>query len=67
MRVLCPDCKEPFEVSINDYDEGDCLECPECAIDLTVVVQSGKLKVKTERQRILEEESEFDQYYEDDA
>ncbi len=67
MKVICPECKEYFDLSINEYDEGDDLECPECTIGLMVVVQGGRLKVKTEKQQILEEESEFDQYYEDDA
>ena len=56
MKVKCPDCTEAFDLSVNEYDEGDALECPECKTELTVVVKRGKLGVIGEREKYYSEE-----------
>lgn len=64
MRVRCPECRENFELSVNDHDEGDFVECPECSLNLIVEVREGKFKLVSEKEKFYEED-EFDQYYED--
>lgn len=61
MKVKCPSCEESFELDVNEYDEGDAVDCPECGIALAVEVSGGKLKVVTEKERLMEEidEEEF--------
>lgn len=67
MKVKCPGCKEGFEVSINEYDEGDLLECPECTIELSVVVKDGRLGVISEKEKYFAEElDEFADELEDE-
>lgn len=60
MKVTCPDCKTPFDLDINAYDEGDSVECPECCTTLLVEVNKGELKVKTEKELFYEEADELD-------
>lgn len=56
MRVKCPECKEAFELSVNDYDEGDTVECPECSSECTVMVKDGKLKLASEKEKYFEDD-----------
>ncbi|MFH1225623.1 MAG: hypothetical protein V1676_07550 [Candidatus Diapherotrites archaeon] len=59
MRVKCPECKEPFDLSVNDYDEGDSVECPECSSECTVTVKGGKLKLASEKEKYYDADDEF--------
>ncbi|MFH1696539.1 MAG: hypothetical protein ABH854_01360 [Candidatus Diapherotrites archaeon] len=59
MKVKCPDCKELFELDINEHDEGDAVECPECYIECTVVVRGGKLALRSEKEKYFDNEDEF--------
>jgi hypothetical protein len=46
MKKLCPDCKVRFEVNLNEYDEGDAVNCTECNLEFTIISDSkGKLKL----------------------
>lgn len=56
MKVKCPDCKEAFDLGINDYDEGDDIECPECYQNFTVAVKSGKFRLVSDREKYFEED-----------
>lgn len=58
MKVRCPDCRERFELDQHEYEEGDFLSCPECAIDLVIMVKKGKLKVVSDKEKFMEEESD---------
>jgi DNA-directed RNA polymerase subunit RPC12/RpoP len=64
MKVVCPDCKEPFDISPNEYDEGDDVECPECGMALIVEVKNGRLAVITEKAKYYDEE--LDEYFSED-
>ena len=64
MKVTCPDCKERFEISVNDYDEGDAVECPNCACDYTVKVNNGRFKLITDKEKYYEND-ELDVLFED--
>ncbi len=56
MKVKCPECKEGFDLSVNDYEEDDLLQCPECTVDLVVKVNEGKFKLVTEKEKYFNEE-----------
>lgn len=69
MKVKCPDCKQKFEIDENEYDEGDFLNCPECNLEMTVVLdKGGKIKVKTAKEKDLdsEETGEFGEVFEEE-
>ncbi len=60
-KVRCPECSARFEKNLNDYDEGDTIECPECGAELIVEYDSlGKPMVKTPKEKFLEEDDEFE-------
>ncbi len=65
MKIRCPDCKEKFQIDTNEYDDGDYLNCPECNLEMTVILEKGKIKLKATREKELDEESEFDEYFDD--
>jgi len=58
-KVRCPDCKERFEIELQDYDEGDLLNCPECNLELVVEVKEGKPKLRVSKEKALDEIDEF--------
>lgn len=64
MKVKCPNCKEHFNLNMNQYEEGDSMECPECSEQLMVIVKNGKLAVETENAKYYEEELEYAEEYE---
>ena len=63
-KVRCPDCKERFEIELHEFDEGDLVNCPECNLELIVEVNEGKAKLRTAREKALDE-TDFDQFYEE--
>ena len=65
LKVKCPDCKQRFDFDAGEFDEGDLLNCPECNLEITVILNNGKLNVQASKEKELEEESEFDDYFED--
>lgn len=56
MKVKCPGCTEAFDLSVNEHEEGDALECPECGTELTVIVKNGKLGVMGEKEKYYSDE-----------
>ena len=56
MKVKCPECKEGFDLSVNDHEEDDLLQCPECTVDLVVKVKDGKFRLVTEREKYCDED-----------
>ncbi len=66
MKVKCPDCKEGFDISLNDYEEDDPVQCPECSIDLVIKVKEGKFKLMTEKEQYYDAELE-EELFEDAA
>jgi hypothetical protein len=66
LKVKCPDCKYKFDIDNNEYDDGDYLSCPDCNLELAIELDDfGKLKVKTSKEKELDELEEFDEYFED--
>ena len=65
MKVACPECDERFELDVNEFDQGDTAECPECSAELIVFVKKGKLGVKTPKASYYDSELE-EQLYEED-
>ncbi len=63
MKVKCPDCKQRFNVDMGEFDDGDLLNCPECNLEMTVILDSGRLNVLATKEKELEDD-EFD-YFED--
>ena len=51
MKVKCPDCDTRFDLDVNEYDEEDLVECPECAASLIVKVREGRFVLVPERQK----------------
>jgi len=67
-KFRCPDCKEWFDLEIDEYDEGDYVNCPECNLELVVELKSGKPRLKIAREKDIDEEDEvgsFDEFYEE--
>lgn len=60
MRKICIDCKARFDVPINDLEEGDPFDCPECGLEYTVISDSqNKLKL-VESKKIEMDDDEFE-------
>ena len=66
MKIRCPDCKNPFEITQNEYDDGDYLECPDCSLDLVVKVKKGKIKVVTDKEKYYDEEEAPEEFFEEE-
>jgi len=59
MKKTCVDCKARFEAVLEDLDEGDSLNCPECNLEYTVVAnKKGQLKIIETKQLEMEDDSE---------
>ena len=43
MRKTCKDCKTRFEVDLDELDEGDYINCPECNLEYVLVVDDTDL------------------------
>ncbi len=63
-KVRCPDCKEKFEIELEEFDEGDLLNCPECNLELIVEVNEGQSKIRVSKEKAIEE-TDFDEFYEE--
>jgi len=64
MKVKCPECEERFGLDINEFDEGDKVDCPECSAELLVFVKRGRLAVKTPKSNYYD--SELDEFFEEE-
>lgn len=64
MKVKCPDCETKFEMNVNEYEEEDFLECPECSAPLIVKVRNGKFVLMPEREKY--DEYSLEEYYTDE-
>ncbi len=68
-KFRCPDCKQSFDLEIEEYDEGDFLNCPECNLELVVEIKAGKPKLKIAKEKDIDEEDEagsFDEAFEEE-
>jgi lysine biosynthesis protein LysW len=61
--VNCPVCDAAIDVEEDELDEGDVVECEECAAALTVV---SKDPLEFEAEEEEEEEEEEDEYSDDE-
>ncbi len=59
MKVTCPECKESFDLSINDHDEGDDVSCPDCNEALIITVKGGRFKLIYEKEKYFDEDLEL--------
>jgi hypothetical protein len=60
MRKICKDCEVQFDVPVDDLEEGDPFDCPECGLEYTAVADTGgKLKL-VESKRLEMENDEFE-------
>ena len=63
MKKLCSECKARFEVNLEELEEGDAVNCPECNLEFTIIANKvGKLKLieskALEMEELEDEESE---------
>jgi len=63
-KVRCPDCKERFEIELEEFDEGDLLNCPACNLELIVEVNEGQPKIRVSKEKVIDE-TDFDEFYEE--
>jgi DNA-directed RNA polymerase subunit RPC12/RpoP len=42
MKKTCVDCKTRFEFTIDDLEEGDPFDCPECGLEYTLIYKGDK-------------------------
>lgn len=59
-KMRCPDCKQRFEIELEDLDEGDAINCPECNLELVVEVSEGKTKLRIAKEKGIDEDEETD-------
>ena len=64
MKVKCPECEERIDLDVNEFDQGDPVECPECSAELIVFIKKGRLAVKTPKADYYD--SELEELYEED-
>ena len=69
MKKTCPECRERFDINLNELEEGDLINCPECNLEFTVVVDSaGNAKLRLSKEVGIDEESEeMDSYFGDET
>jgi len=61
-KIKCPECEETFSIELDEYDDGDYLACPECNLELVVVLSAtGRLSVKPAKEVDLE--NGYDEFY----
>ena len=66
MEVKCPDCRGKFGVESTEYDHGDLINCPECNLELEVVVKKdSKYSVKKAKDKYLDDHDFVDFYDEE--
>jgi alpha-aminoadipate carrier protein LysW len=63
--VNCPVCDAPIDVDEDELDEGDVVECEECAAALTVV-STDPLEFAAEESEDEDEEEEDDEFSDDE-
>ena len=64
MKKLCKDCKTRFDVPIEDLEDGDAIDCPECGLEYTIVyegvtptlIESKKLEMDNDEFNLDEDE-----------
>jgi DNA-directed RNA polymerase subunit RPC12/RpoP len=39
MKKMCKDCKSRFDVPVDDLEDGDAFDCPECGLEYTIVYE----------------------------
>lgn len=64
MKKTCTDCKTRFEVKLDDVEEGDNVNCPECNLEYTLIYDT-KGKEKLVETKVLEMEDSEDEESED--
>jgi len=64
MKLSCPECKEGFELDLNEHDEGDNCECPECYAGLILKVSRGQFKAVSDNEKYYS--SELDEFFNED-
>jgi DNA-directed RNA polymerase subunit RPC12/RpoP len=65
MKVRCPDCEIKIDVDVNEYEEEDFLDCPECSASLIVKVRSGRFVLVPEREKY--DDYSLEEYYDDNS
>lgn len=66
IKKLCSDCKAKFEISLEDKEEGDSINCPECNLEYTLIFdKKGKTKLVETKELEMEEEEEGEEESED--
>lgn len=61
MKSKCPECSTMIEVDINELEEGDIIECPECIEDLVIEIENGSVRLITEEEKKLKEMEEIEE------
>jgi len=68
MKKTCVECRASFEAKLDDLEEGDAINCPECNLEFTIIAdKKGKLKLIESKELEMEEsEEEEDEEAEED-
>ena len=51
MKVKCVKCSTSFDLSKNEHDDGDSVECPECYAAHIVLVEKGRFVLVPEESK----------------
>ncbi len=62
-KIRCPECEDIFSIELDEYEDGDYLNCPECNLELVVISHNGNLSVKPTKEKEFDES--FDEFYDE--
>ena len=65
MKVKCPDCEVKIDLNVNEHEEEDFIDCPECSAALIVKVRGGRFVLVPEREKY--DEYSLEEYYDDNG
>ncbi|HLC36570.1 MAG TPA: hypothetical protein VJK05_03100 [archaeon] len=63
MKVKCPSCEERIDINVNEFEEGDNFDCPECNSEYILKVKSGKFVLKPESSKY--DNYSLEEYYDE--
>jgi DNA-directed RNA polymerase subunit RPC12/RpoP len=65
VKVKCPECEIKFDLDVNEHEEEDFIDCPDCSASLIVKVRGGRFVLVPEREKY--EEYSLESYYEENG
>jgi DNA-directed RNA polymerase subunit RPC12/RpoP len=62
MRKICKDCRIRFDVPIEELNDGDPFNCPECGLEYTIIFEGNKpTLIESKKLEMEDEDFELDE------